>query len=882
MAGPRFTLSSVLRHFLRREREERDLEEELRAYVDLLADEKVASGMPPEEARREAAIELGGMAQVEEAVRDVRPGRLIEQSWQDARHAVRSFARAPGFTLIAVLTLALGIGATSAIFSVADTLLLRPLPYPDPDRIVLLFDVTRGAQGKPEQYNASSQNFLAWKAQSTVFELLAAMESTYKNLTGGEPERVGIAAVSEGFFDLLGATTVTGRTFVPAEDKPGGPLVAVLSHAFWKKRFGGREVGFPLVLDGKTYSVVGVLKPGFHFMREADLWIPLAINEAHQPQAPTTRYLFTAARLQPGATLEKAQAEMSIIARRLAEEQPATNAQWTVDVVSLRENLVGQLRTVLLVLLAAVGVLLLIACANVGNLLLIRAAGQRDEIAIRSALGADRWRIVRLILTENTVLSLSGGVLGIALAAAGVRVLPQIGPHSLTPLPEVHIDLRVLAFALFVALLTGLISALPAALRISRVDAETIKARSQRTTEGVQGRRLLGGLVISEIALALVLLVCAGLTIKSFRQLYQTPLGFTPDHVLMAQISLPDWKYEKPDQITAFWRDLLPRIQSLPGVVAAGTTHALPVNDFVMSTIFVVDGRVPASPNEQLIANVRKVSPGFFRTLEIPLLEGRLFNDLDDGERPPVAVISREMAGRFWPGESAVGKRFHRGTNPNNPWLTVVGVVNDVYDEAIGGRFGNTLYIPHAQAPKSPSPTVYLLVRTAAEPTSVAGTVRRAVLAVDPDQPVDEVSTVEQWVATSVSSRRFATFLLSLFAGLGLLLAAIGVYGVLSHAVGQRRREIGVRMALGARAQDISRMVLRQGLSLTVIGLTIGLAVALAVTRLFSSLLYRVEPTDPATFAEVTAGLMAVAFLASWLPARRASRVDPARSLKQD
>ncbi len=812
----------------------------------------------------------------------------MDRLTRDVRGALRSIARNPGFSCLVLLCLALGIGLNTAIFSVVDTLLVRPLPYPDPDRLVLLWDVTLGAKGTPDQYNVSSQNFLAWRAQSTVFERVAALESTYKNLTGGEPERVAVGAVSEGFFDLLGGKTVSGRTFLPAEDQPGGPLVAVLSHAFWQKRFSGREMGFPLVLDGKTYSVVGVLKPGFHFMREADLWIPLAINEAQQPQNPTTHYLFTAARLKPGVTIAQAQAEMSTIAKRLAEEQSATNAQWTVEVVFLREHLTGKLQGVLLVLLAAVAVLLLIACANVGNLLLVRAAGQRDEIAIRSALGADRSRIVRLILTESTVLGLIGGALGIALASAAVRLLPRIGPQSLNlaPLPEIHIDLRVFAFALFVALLTGLIPALPAALRVSRVDAtERIKGGAQRSTEGVQGRRLQGGLVVSEIALALVLLVCAGLTIKSFRQLYQTPLGFTPDNVLMAQISLPDWKYQELEQINAFWRDLLFRVQSLPGVVAAGTTDALPVNDFVSSTTFRVEGRVPASPDEQLIANLRKVSPGFFQTLEIPLLEGRLFNDLDDGERPLVTLVSREMARSFWPGESALGKRVRRGRrNQDRPWLTVVGVVNDVYDEALDKGFGNTLYIPHAQSPQSPNPntTVYLLVRTAVEPTSVAGTVRQAVLTVDRDQPMDEVSTMEQWVATSVSDRRFGTLLLALFAGLGVLLAVIGVYGVLSYAVGQRRHEIGVRMALGARPQDVSRMVLRQGLSLTSLGLTIGLAVTLVVTRLLSSLLYRVEPTDPATFAEITVGLMAVAALASWLPARRAARVDPARSLKQE
>jgi putative ABC transport system permease protein len=608
--------------------------------------------------------------------------------------------------------------------------------------------------------------------------------------------------------------------------------------------------------------------------------VPLAIDEAYQPQAPTTHYLFTAARLRPGVAIEQARAEMSVIGKRLAEERPATNGQYAVDVVSLRENLVGPLQRVLMVLLIAVGVLLLIACANVGNLLLIRAAGKREEIAIRSALGADRSRLVRLILTESTLLSLIGGALGTALAVAGVRVLPRIGPQNLAPLPEVHVDLRVLAFTLFVALLTGLIPALPAALKFSRLDAtERLQGGARRSTEGVQGRRLQGGLVIFEVALALVLLVCAGLTLKSFRQLYQTPLGFTPDHVLMAQISLPDWKYQEPEQIVAFWRDLLHRVRSLPGVISAGTTHALPVNDFATSTTFIVEGRVPASPHEQLIANVRKVSPGFFRTLEIPLLEGRRFNDLDDGQRPLVAILSREMVRRFWPGESAVGKRVRRGPHP---WLTVVGVVDDVYDQAPDRGFGITLYVPHAQSLYSVDPTVYLLVRTAVEPASLAGAVRRAVLAVDPDQPVDEISTLEQWVATSFSNRRFATLLLSLFACLGFLLAVIGVYGVLSYAVGRRRHEIGVRMALGASTRDIRRMVLRQGLSLTTVGMTVGLAVALAVTRLISSLLYRVEPTDPAVFAGITAGLLAVAALASWLPARRASRVDPARSLKQE
>jgi putative ABC transport system permease protein len=416
----------------------------------------------------------------------------VDRFAADVRRAVRSIARSPGVTVPALLCLALGIGLGTATFSVVDALLVRPLPYPDPARLVLLFDVTQGAQGRPEQYNASAPNFLAWKAESRLLDHVVAMDGGYRDLTGGQPERVGVAAVSQGFFDLLGAKAAEGRTFLPAEDRPGAPLVAVLSHAFWEKRFSRRGIGFPIALRGKSYSVVGVLEPGFEFMRAAQVWVPLGIDETHQPEAPTTHYLFTAARLAPGATIARARAELGVIAGRLAVDRPATNARWTVDVVSLREHLVGSLRPILLLLLAAVGSLLLIACGNVGSLLLIRTVRRLHEIAVRLALGAGQRRIMSLLLAESTVLSLTGGALGVALAALGIRILPRVGPQGLAPLPAVHLDLRVLAFALGLALLSGLIAVLPAALGVPRLEvAGRLQAAARHTTQPAQGRRLL-------------------------------------------------------------------------------------------------------------------------------------------------------------------------------------------------------------------------------------------------------------------------------------------------------------------------------------------------------------------------------------------------------
>ncbi len=791
-----------------------------------------------------------------------------------------------GFAIPIVLCLTLGIGLNSAIFSAVNSVLLRPLPYKDPDRLFRVIETTVGANGETEEYAASYPNFLAWRKQSRSFETLEAMQGIFLNATGRrEPERISGSVVTDGFFRLLGAEPHLGRVFLAEEHAPGAPAAVVLSDGFRQKYFGTDEnvIGRSLVLDGKSYQIVGVLEPRFHFVQDADVWLPMTIDEADPPFPPGVRYLVVTGRLKPGAGIEQAQAEMDTIASRLAQDQPAANTGWGVRVKSLRDDLVGDVRLALMLLLAAVGLVLLIACANVGNLLLARVVSQRDDMAIRLTLGASRLHLMRQTLSESMLLALLGGLLGLALAAAAVRMIPLLGPADMPLLQDVRMDFWVLGFTLLISLLTGLFPGLLAA--VSGFDPhfqERLKGLSTRSTDTIKGRRLLSGLVVAEVAAALVLLVCAGLAIRSFDRLNRTSPGFDPANVLMAQVSLPGWKYPEPDQIRGFWIKLLPRIQALPGVVAAGTTHAMPVNSLALTMAFEVENRVPASPEENLNANFRKVSPGFFRTLKIPLVSGRFFNDGDDQNAPNVAIVSRSMANHFWPNEDPLGKRIHRANKPANVWITIVGVVEDVQDGVPGTKFGDTFYIPYLQDPRSLNPTVNLVVRTAGDPLSIASAVRREVMAVDRDQPIDKVTTMDEWVANSLSKRRFSVLMLTLFGALGITLAMIGIYGVLSYSASRRDREIGIRMALGAQARDVVRLVLWQGMSLTAVGLAVGLALALSLTRVFASMLYQVQPTDPATFLGMTTALAGIALLASYLPARRAARVDPLRSLKQE
>ena len=802
--------------------------------------------------------------------------------------ALRSISARPAFSSLIVLTLALGIGLNSAVFSIADGMLLRPMSYPDSERLYRILEFSEGAGGLAhgQLYFASYQGFMGWREQCPSFDQVEAMSHSFHNITGGKgPESVPGSEVSDGFFSMLGGKAALGRLFVPADHKPGAPPVVVIGQELWKRRFGQDPgvVGRSMVLDNRSHTIIGVMRPGFMFRVPADVWVPLTLDASNPPYPPSTRYLFVTGHLRPGASPETAKREADTVMARLGQEYPASHANWGTVVHTVRENLLGDMKPALITLMAAAGFLLLIACSNVANLLLNRVVRQRGELALRSALGASRGSLIRQIVTESTLLALLGGALGIALATAFIRILPKISPTQVPLLREVHIDYRVILFSVLVSLLCGLLPGLFVAIRGSRLDLFShLRDIGDRSSGGVESRRMQSALVVAGVALTLVLLVCCGLVLKSFARLSATSPGFEPEGVLMAEITLPSWKYEEPEQIRAFWRNLLPRIESLPGVVSAGTTHVLPLNDFPTTINFDIPGRAPASESEVLNANFRKVTPGFFGAMRTPLIAGRVFDKRDDENSPLVAIVSKEMASRYWPDGDPLGKQIIRKRTTGNQMLTVVGVLGDTQDKAPGTHFGNTIYIPLWQDPKSNKPSVHLMVRAEGDPLSLAPAITREVLAVDPDQPIDKIATMEQWFYNSLSRRRFSTWILTMFAALAALLSALGIYSVLSYNVSRRQHEMGVRLAFGARARDVIRIVVLQGMSLTGIGIVIGLVLAVFLSRLLVSQLYQVKPSDPAVFVGIVVGLSAVALLACYLPARRAARVDPIRSLKQE
>lgn len=809
----------------------------------------------------------------------------MESLRQDFIYALRFLRKHRGFAILIVLCLALGIGANSAIFSVVDAVLLRPLPYPEADRLTILTDVHQGPGGEPEEYNVSAFNFLEWRKQSGAFERLEAMNPRRLNLTGGgqsmgEPEQVPGAEVTAGLFSLLGAEMEHGRALLPDEDRPGGARSAVISHGLWQRRFGRdpQILGRALVIDGRSYTVVGVARRGFRFQEDAELWVPLALDPANlPPQHP----LIVAGLLRRGVTLEEARSQMSTVAARLARDYPETNAGYDVRITDLRDSLVRERRGGLLLLLAAVGLLLLIACANVGNLLLVRASEQRNEIAIRAAFGASRGRLVRQTLTESVVLALVGGIVGIPLAEAILWTLPRLATEYEALLRDVRLDYRVLAFTFVISLVTGLLPGLLPALKTSTPNLyrRLTAGGGRRASEGIRGRQLQSGLVVFEVAVALLLLVGAGLMIKSFALINRVEVGFERENVLTLQVALPETEYDGAE-ISTFWRNLIGRVGTLPGVTAAAATSVLPVDEFAVTTTFTLENVASAGPAATQMANFRRVSPDYFRALGIPLTQGRAFRDGDDLAAAPVAVVSEEMARRYWGTRSPLGKRILRTAEAaKGRWLTVVGVVGDVQDSALGAETGATFYVPIAQGAR---PAMYLVAKTSVEPMSLVPSVRRQVQALDKDQPVAEVQTLEDRVSGSLSKQRFNTFMLTLFASLGMLLAVMGIYAVLSYSVSQRHHEIGIRMALGAQNGDVIWLILKRGMGLAGLGMVLGLTAALAFTRVLEGLLYGVAPTDPLVFCAIGAGLMLVALIASYLPARRAAKFDPLVTLRLD
>jgi putative ABC transport system permease protein len=801
----------------------------------------------------------------------------------DLRYAARLQRKNPGFTIIAVIALALGIGANTAIFSVVNTVLLRPLPYKDPERLVMVWeDATK--HGYPRDTPAAA-NFVDWRDQSQVFEGMAAIADTSFNLTGsGEPERLEGRRVSANMFPLLGVEPQIGRVFTAAEDQPGAQRVVLLSHALWQRRFGGDPgiVGQSLTLNGETYVVVGVMPARFKFPSSDDqAWVPIAFTQEEAGNR-NTHYLEVLARLKSGVSLSQAQSEMSTIAARLQQQYPQQNADLGAVVQPLHEHLVGDIKPALLVLLGAVGLVLLIACANVANLLLARAAVRQKEIAVRVALGARRWRLIRQFLTESVLLSTLGGLVGLAIAYGGMVLLKAFIPENISQARAISIDLKVLSFTLLVSVATGLIFGLTPAIQAARFNQiETLKEGGRDAATGGGGKRLRGLLVMAEVAISLVLLIGAGLLINSFLRLRNVDPGFRAENLLTMKIVLPEPKYEEMERRSAFYTELIQRVQSLAGVRSAALTTNLPLYRQGNSIGINIEGRPAPPPGQELIVVTRIISPGYFDTMSIPLLRGRQLTDQDTETTPNVVVISETMARRFWPGEDAVGRRIAVGRirSPAD-WVQVIGVAKDVRQFELNAEPKPQMYLTHRQFGFFDLRD--LVVKTDVDPASLAATVRKAVWEIDKDQPVSNIQTMEQILADSIARQRFSMMLLAIFAAVALVLAAVGIYGVMSYSVAQRTHEIGIRMALGAQTGAVLKLAVGYGMKLVMAGIVIGLIAAFALTRVMSTLLFGVTATDPTTFALISLLLIAVAVLASYLPARRATRVNPIIALRYE
>jgi predicted permease len=814
----------------------------------------------------------------------------MTQLLQDLRFGARMLLRSPGFTTVAVLTLALGIGATSAMFSVIDAVLLRPLPYNEPDRLVMVWGKLSGI-GLPRDQNAVSvPEFIDFQAMNQVFEGIAAFAGSSFNLTvEGGPERVEGASVSASLFPLLHVQPVWGRTFRPEEDQPGRDNVVLLSHGLWQRRFGSDPslIGKTLTLSGRVYSVIGILPPNFELLGEAEIWKPIAFDaEALSENRRADHFLAVVARLKPGVTLAQAQANMDVIARRLQEKNPAQYAPrsgWGVRLTPLLEEMVEDTRPALLMLLGAVALLLVIACANVANLLLARASARQREIAIRAALGAGRGRLIRQLLTESCLLGLLGGALGLLLALWGGDLLVKLGPENLPRLKDVAIDGRTLGFTLLISLGANFLFGLaPAWQTCGGQRSAQLKEGSRGATASPRGARLRGLVAVSQISLSLVLLVGAGLLIKSFVRVLQVDPGFNANHVLTMRINLPSVRYPEPRQAQAFFRQLLQRVETLPGVEYAGLVSHLPLGSVGWSGTFTVEGLVTDPTKSGPEADRRPSSTDYFRAMGIPLLKGRFFDRRDETEdAPKVAIVDETLAQTFWSGQDPIGKRLKLGgLQSSRPWMSVVGVVRHVKDQGLDAQSRFQMYWPYPQQLPARTMSLVIRARSGVDPRSLTRAAQNEVLALDKEQPVFAIRTMEEVVSRSVAQRRLSMLLLVIFAAVAVTLATVGIYGVMSYSMAQRTHEIGIRMALGARAPDVLALVAKQTLTLVALGVAVGLAGALLFTRSLASLLFQVQPTDPAILLGATLLLAAVALGAGHIPARRAVKVDPMTALR--
>jgi len=813
------------------------------------------------------------------------PQAFLETLFKDIRYAIRGLRKRPGFTFVAVITLALGIGANTAIFSVVNAVLLKPLAFKDPDRLVIVWE-DAGFVGFPRNTPAPA-NYLDWKSQNRSFEDMAATAPTSFNLTGdGDPERVAAHQVSENFFPLLGVQPLLGRTFLQEEDREGGNKVVLLSYQLWQTRYGGAAdiVNRNIQMNGEKYTIVGVMPAGFQFLdKEVRVWVPLALDKEEQANRGG-HYLSVVARLKPDVGVAQAQADMSALMANMAHDHPNEmfDGKLGAVVLPLREQLVGDSRKPLLVLLVAVAFVLLIACANVAGLLLARAVSRRREIALRVALGASSLRVVRQLLTESLLLATAGGALGAILAWWSFGFLQKLVPEALSVSTSLHLDIKVLLFAFLISLTTGVVFGLVPALQSAKVDLnETLKQSSSRATST---GRLRSSMIVFEVALSIVLLVGAGLLIQTLFHLFNQYSEMQPDKILTMRTVLPRMtKYKEPAKRAAFYEQVLERVEHLPGVVAAGYTTSVPLAWKGGTTGIYPEGLKDPIPGMAFDACHRQVSGNYLQTMKIPLRQGRYLTRQDNQQSLPVAVINETMARQYWPGQSALGRRFKLGDpNEDIPWVEIVGIVGDVRQMGLDEAVKAEMYLPYQQVKQPWFIPRDLAIRTTGESSRLVGAVRQAIRDVDPDQPISNVATMSELLGEEAGQRRLGMIMLAAFSVLALLLASIGIYGVLAYFVTQHTNEIGVRLALGATPRNILLMIVKRGMGLTLLGISIGLAASFALTRLMTSLLFEVKAVDPLTFLFVPLLLAAAALLACSIPARRAMKVDPLVALRYE
>ena len=870
-----------LRAIWRRDRVINDINEEMRLHVEMETQTNIDRGMRPAEAYGAALRSFGNMGRIRDIAYEIRGGGMIETLLQDTRYGWRMLLKHPGFTFVAVLTLGLSIGANTAIFSVVNGVLLKPLPYPEPERLERVF-----LQNSPtNRFGLSVADVQALEKNYQQTALVAAFRSQNITLTGGEvPEQIPCTFATGPFFKTLGVAPMLGRTFLPGEDRPGTDRVVVISHDFWQRRFAASPaaIGQHLTLDGVSYTIIGVMPPDFMSPEGGvpELW-PILQLETPKRRGPF--YLRVITRRNAGVSEQHEREALLRVARELFPQWSSsfTDANATYVAVPLKQVFTKDFGTTLFVLLGAVGCVLLIASVNVANLLIAKTTARQQEIAIRAALGAGRLRLVRQMLTESILLAVLGGATGLLLAVWGVHLLLALGPNNIPRLDEVKIDGWVLGFAALSALFSCLVFGLPASLySVSPNLGDPLKGGGRGSSEVPGRRRLRDLLVVSEFALALPLLVGAGLMIHSFLKLQQVNPGFEPDHLLMVQLPLPALKYSRTEQAVNFHKELLRRIETLPGVKSASISTNLPLVGGETNN-FNLEIR-PTPPGEsETVAEFMAVSPEYFRTLGVPLLKGRYLSEQDTADAQPVMVISQAMARRYFPTEDPIGMRLKTGGCRECDWTTIVGVVGDVKNEGLSAEDDSAMYCPFVQEPSNIR-MMTLIVRAEVDPTNMVPAIRREVNSIDPDLALADIKTMDRLVSASLGPSRYRVVLLGIFATAALLLAAIGIYGVSAYAVSQRTHEIGIRIALGAQKRDILRLVVGQGMILSLIGVALGVAASVALTRSLSSLLYGVSSTDPVTFVAVVLLLIGVALLACYVPARRATNIDPMIALRNE